>query len=238
MAFLTAIFAIFIERILRKKEHWFNYRSLAEGIKAESWRFCMKTEPYDRQKDETFIETMRTLISEKIDSPISKLRKAKDQSSWVTPEMLKKRGESPKERGCEYLKYRLGDQKLWYEKKAWHTNRISLIFTFFVLAMLFLGVAISFIQFYQPWENLGIPGFIAALVGALSGWTQTKRYEWLALTYARSHEELEFLYQKYQQIFGVEGTIEEGDGEKELQSMVRETEAVISTEHRVWFHRK
>jgi len=233
-ALMVAALIIIIERVYGPKKNWFNYRALAESVKAESWRFRMAVSPYDSAGQE--LEVAKS----KLKSTIQKTTKSLTENiiiidkdggkPEITDDMINFRALGWKEQVEKYRKYRIMDQYNWYKGK---TQKCLLNFQLFLgvlLVSLITGFTFGILQ-YCGEIDISPVGFFSALAASCAGWMQLRRFEMLSFTYSRAANELSSLADIARDLADTDEDM------KRLTNLVEDTEDVISKEHMVWVQR-
>ena len=95
-----------------------------ESVKVESWKFMMRTPPYDlndNESDTKFVTRLLEVIS--IERPLPTDFLAENPTTGeITKEMRSIRQGNTEQRKSFYLANRLKDQKKWYSEKAKFNN--------------------------------------------------------------------------------------------------------------------
>ena len=232
---ILLVTAVFLSAILQMRKYdlvSFSGRAVGESIKTESWKFMMKTEPYngaisDSVAEERFITRLGEILRRQ-PSICSELAPFLQDDKQITEFMRHIRGLTFQNRQTEYIKSRLEDQRLWYAEKAgWNKNQES---KWFIITWMLQLAAIAFAIVVIGLGDYAInPVSILTTVGAcVFSWTHARSYRELSQSYGLTAQELSLLESRARLI----------STEEELVEMVEDVERTISREHTVWLVRR
>ena len=224
---LLFVGALLVEGLLwreRPDQAWYDARAVAESAKTLAWKFAVRGEPFlDEGLSEP--EMVRKVI-DRLDDIRGQFRgldlaavDAKSVSSW----MQEQRRATWEERRAVYLSERLLDQKRWYAKKAHYNRRRSSQWRTALVVVEFLGVVASLATALSQYAPLFGPA-LAALVGAVVAWMETKQHDSNARAYAAAVADLA----------QAENRLEVAQTEQEWATEVLNAEEAISREHTLW----
>lgn len=214
----------------RPEQGWYKSRALAESIKTLSWRYSMRAEPFDdeRQADATkdFRDTLAALLrsNRHIGEQLAGLDAAGPQ---ITETMSTMRDSSLRNRKAYYLASRVADQRDWYARKAKANKDAARNWQWVGAACYASGVAmvllhVKFVDITFPVEP------VIVLASAVLGWMQIKKFNELASAYALTAHEIGL----------AQVVIEAAKTERDFSKAVNEVELVFSREHTQWIARQ
>lgn len=230
--FLIGLFLLII--ILTKKydSKWFSSRAVAESIKTATWRFMMRSEPYDNSKTTLQVKAeFRNLLRELLTNNTSIAELIGGEVSvqeQITEKMLQVRDLDLNERINYYVSNRIDEQRKWYAKKYLQNKKSNLLW--FLLVILFNAVAgvLAIIKISDPnIQQLPIDIFAVIAISSLT-WIQLKRFQDLTSSYALAAHE----------IGTIRGIFEEVITEEEFSNFVIDSENAFSREHTQWIAKR
>lgn len=220
--------------IKKADQTWFSSRAIAESVKKESWRFMMKTEPYedtisDSVAEERFLDRMKEIISRQPRALQSELGSKLDERAMITEYMRQVRKRSFEDRRACYTKERIHNQKLWYTTKAkWNQTQQS---RWFLISWILQIAAAVFALALIGFRDLFIVNPVGTLATAGAGvmtWINARNYRELSQSYGLVAQELALLEARK-----VYATTEE-----KFAEIVEDVEGTISREHTIWLARR
>ncbi|CDZ31022.1 DUF4231 domain-containing protein [Neorhizobium galegae] len=219
-------------RSTRKPERtWYQARALSESVKTLSWRFAMRAEPFDDTKSSDARRDFRRLLgtvlkaNQSISDALSGLKADGEQLPSAMQDMREKKLE---ERRAYYLRYRIADQRAWYQKKAQSNGAAAK--RWLVISCLAYGIGLFFIltRVIDPsaagWPTEPLVVFASAAIG----WTQIKKFNELAAAYTLTAQEIGL----------TQSLIEDAKTAGEFSAAVNEAELAFSREHTQWAARQ
>lgn len=217
----------------KKFDHlWFRSRAVAESVKTESWRFMIKVKPYDSsiadsEAEASFLNRLKEILHRQ-PSICGELASCSEGDVPITSQMRLIRNENLESRRAFYIKNRISDQRLWYEKKTKWNKRQE--YKWFIIAwMLQLGAAVFAILIVVLSEILINPvGIITTAGASVLSWMHARRYQELAQSYGLIEQELSLQKEKAKTVAS----------EEMLSEIVEDTERTISREHTIWLARR
>ena len=219
-----------ISRLRKYDESWFYCRSVAESTKTASWRFMMKSSPFE--EDSTAEETFASKVSEirrGRTSILSILAQYQNPDAPLITDFMKDiRQKSTDDRKIKYLNSRLLDQKNWYWQKSYSNSTIESRLFYITIVLQFLAIIIAIIQCTLSTWPVNLIPVLMTFATALIAWNQMKRHNELAQSYALIAQELEEL----------ETEVDSLTEESEFRKFVNDVEYAISREHTMWCIRR
>lgn len=210
---------------------WYSARAVAESIKTVSWRYAMRTEPYnidDHDAKALFLKTLKQIVN--MNHDFAKHMGAKFSAQSQVPDSLSKvRGDQLLVRRDLYHTHRVTEQLNWYIRKSNYNRNMSFIFlVILVVASILLSVFL-FLDLRPEFKALVFPvEILLSILSIVFTWIQTKKYRELENSYALTSHEIGFI-----------ATIaDEIDTEGKLSEYVMSSENAFSREHTQWIARK
>ncbi|MCS0501413.1 DUF4231 domain-containing protein [Ancylobacter mangrovi] len=214
----------------RPEQSWYKARALAESIKTLSWRYAMRAQPFDddRQADanKDFRDTLAALLksNRQIGEHLARLDASGPQ---ITDNMSDMRNSTLPIRKSYYLTYRINDQKTWYALKAIANRSAARNWQYvggslYIISTIMVILRIRFTDVIFPIE----PAIVGA--SAVLGWMQIKKFNELASAYALTAHEIGL----------AETIVTDAHTEISFSKAVNEVELVFSREHTQWVARQ
>ena len=228
---LLALGALFLFRILTKSDQsWYSFRALAESVKTSTWRFSMRSHPFE---DAISIEIPRALFQDFLQDILAVNRHMAGNLSpvdadQVTKSMIELRNLKIRNRLAYYLKHRIDNQKEWYTRKSKFNKRA--LRRWVILTCIIYVIAFLSVNGYLPdsYASASLFDPLIVLITSLIGWLQIKRHGELMATYNLTAHEI-----------GIVGAkAEDVKTEDDLSVFVNEAELAFSREHTQWVARR
>ncbi|HCM1973825.1 TPA: DUF4231 domain-containing protein [Salmonella enterica subsp. salamae serovar 52:z:z39] len=216
---------------IKHEQKWYKYRALAESIKTISWRYCMKTPPFNSEEKESvdkFIATVGELVNDNnyISDEIDEKYAKKDK---ITIDMHMLRTLSYDERKQYYYDNRIVEQREWYLRKATYNKKISRRWTYLIGSIYGISVIIVMLN---AMNIEGIPDFpvdpVTTLAASIIGWAQIKKYNELAVSYFLTAHEIGDIKEQFNYV----------TSEVDFLEFVNDAEKAFSREHTQWLARR
>lgn len=225
---LTPIISLFLAW-KRYDKLWYAGRSLAESIKTISWRYMMRSQPYqdDNNSRASFVSDLRKLFddSKHFCQHLSETTANEEQ---MPAQMEKIRRLDFNNRKQVYRKNRIDEQRNWYAKKSAYNNRMSTRWFWAMLGFQVLAIVCAAIRIAQPnWVYLPTE-VLAAAAAAVIGWVQAKRFQELGTSYTLAALEIGM----------VRMALEDVKNEEQFSEFVGDAENAFSREHTQWLARR
>lgn len=212
--------------IFQPDKSWYIGRAVAESIKTLSWRYMMKSQPFDlADADDNFMKRCSEILSAAIKNegfvhkPLCKHR------DIITNGMVEIRSFPFDERKAVYLEDRIKDQISWYENKS-KFNRVRAIASLLVIGGCQL-VALIFLIFFGK-SDFDLTSVMIVIATSAIGIMEMNKYRELERSYSFTAFELNNIRNRF-------GLITTGE---DLDIFVEEAEQAISREHTMWLARK
>jgi prepilin signal peptidase PulO-like enzyme (type II secretory pathway) len=228
LLFISLGFSIYLASAKPQKS-WYGARALAESVKTISWRYMMRTEPFDGADPvarANLITTLRRTIAD--NREVSAHASSLEGVDQVTPAMEAWRSRTLAERQALYVDQRINHQLGWYSRKAL-ASRASARRWF---AMLIFANCLAILA---ALGNTAYPEFtywptdvFAAAAAAVLGWLQGKKYEDLAAAYTLTAHEIGLVRAELATVVD----------EAAFSKFVADAESAFSREHTQWQARR
>ena len=233
-AFLLIVLTVLLLYRAKSKpeQDWYKGRALAESIKTSTWRYCMRSAPFEDVPDArirraefrnhlTEILAANRHIGERMPPDSA----AEDQ---ITESMETTRALSLGERKEFYLKNRIKEQRTWYSVKAGENKSAIRNWISACTGVYGLAIALVILRIVYPkWKFWPIDPLMV-VASSMIGWMQIKKFNELSSAYTLTAHEIGILQSR----------IDEVDSEKEFSDFVNEAELAFSREHTQWVARQ
>lgn len=223
--------ALFVWRYANKPEKdWYQFRALAESVKTSSWRFCMRSSPFDDEFDASAISDFQTHLKKILaTNQFAGTRLPPDfaAENQVTSSMLACRLLSLSRRMAIYETERIQEQRNWYAVKGGTNKRVVRRWVFFCITIYSLAIISSLTRAANP-ELTWLPTEVfIAIASSVVGWIQIKKFNELAASYNLTAHEIGILHGSFRGI----------TAESDFSAFVNEAEQAFSREHTQWVAR-
>jgi hypothetical protein len=225
-AFIAALASSLLIATRRWERLWYATRALAESAKSLSWKFVAGVDPFPATLPAAdvarhFARALHDLVHNSRHLPAS-LAPSLDEP-LPRPMLDARSAPIPLLRDL-YLAQRIDNQHSWYAGNAIKNRRHRRIW--FLLVILFHLAAILaalwlIVDPLSPWH---LAALFSTIASAILAWGQVKRFEELALAYARTAHELSRLSAHAATI----------TTQPELSALVTTTESTLSHEYTTW----
>jgi hypothetical protein len=225
LVLLGAMAANFANWYRGDDKNWFDGRAVAESVKTASWRYMMRTEPFedDASCNHQFARRLTAILDERKDLR-QELGALSVDPHQITDRMRAVRRLSLRKRRDFYVRARLDDQIAWYREQARLNGRLADRWFWASFGAELVGLVIVLSMFIRWSAVLDLVGVAAALAVAFTAWTQLGRHAELNKTYGVAWQELLWI----KDLAGAVNT------QLELQDLVRAGEEAVSREHTMW----
>jgi hypothetical protein len=226
--------ALLIYMSVKKPEKdWYGCRALAESIKTSTWRYMMRSEPFEdvpqvssvKQKFAAFLKEILDANGHVRDS-ISRRPTPGDQ---ITPKMNEIRALPLEERREFYRTKRIVEQRNWYVGKVNTNRRHFRGWIAFCILIQGSAIVLALIRSHYPegWSVWPAEPLLVAASAAI-GWIQIKKFNELASAYSLTAHEIGIIQTR----------ISDVTTESEFSEFVNESERAFSREHTQWVARQ
>lgn len=214
--------------VLHRDSDWVSGRAAAEAVKAMTWRYMMRAQPFDGADDAhaQFIAELRTILNAHSELHLA-LHQIPEDGHQVSKGMKRVRALCLDERKAYYVRERLNEQIRWYLDKARHAHRAATLLFWIDLIARAAALAFAILIIVPPHPGAGVAGLLIAIAAAATAWSQLGRYDEIGKSYSLTAQHL--LMDK--------STIEELD-EQEFGRRVVDVEETISGEHSSWLAKR
>jgi len=220
---LGSVTAKYTNRYRHFDRSWSNGRTVAETLKAETWRYMMRLAPYDTgAADATFaqrlgeIRAQMPIIGRAFPWPAPDV-------GQVTGGMRAVRDEPLARRQARYLRERVADQIAWYASRAARHRRAAIVWFWSSLVLQCGAIVASLVRAFTP-TFPSVWGLILVMGGAAAAWDQLGRNDEVSKAYGNAARELAQL----------RGPIQDAADEAAFGALVRDAEEVIAREQTRW----
>lgn len=220
-----------VRTVMKPEQSWYQARALAESVKTATWKFAMRSKPFDFNDELQDRAAFRNFLGDLLQAN-QHIGNQFDGSSahldQVTSEMISIRSLPRDERLSLYLKQRVDNQRRWYAVKAgrnrrWAKVSVGLLFAIYGAAFVVLLARVS-----HPSWSYAHPDPIILLATALIGWMQIKKYNELSASYSLTAIEIGILRSRVPEITTNE----------QLSDFIDDAEEAFSREHTQWLARR
>lgn len=215
----------------RPDRSWWGGRAVAESVKTLAWRYaCCGTPLQDQLKesaaDAVFLQRVTGLLAD-----IGDLRLTDSPSRaavQITPAMRALRRAPLHDRVDHYLNQRLGEQQLWYARRARRSAYRGRQFAVAALTLEALGLTLGAAKSFTAVEY-DLLGPLAAAAAGLVAWTEMRQHSMTAQAYSLAQQELATARSYAEEARRTEDA---------WAAYVRDTEEIMSREHTLWRARR
>jgi hypothetical protein len=229
--FLITLGILVALKIYRPDDVWYNGRAVAESVKTRSWRWCMRSEPYQDCDNieivsKQFINDLKSILNQ--NRSLSEVLVADaGVNEPISKSMNTIRSLSMDERLKIYKIQRIDDQANWYALKSQFNKRKAKQWFAFSVLLHIIAIGMLLYKIKVPQAVLPIE-VIATAIGAVLTWLQAKKHNELNSSYSLTAHE----------IILIKGEALSINSEKELSDFVLDSENAFSREHTQWTARK
>lgn len=229
---LSSLGILICRSLMKPEQDWYRGRALAESIKTSSWRFVMRSSPFE---DAASIMIPRGEFRDHLLGILKANRFIGDKmppdsaAKQQIPESMEEvRARDLKQRKAFYLEHRIKEQRNWYSTKAGANKRASRHWMLAGIAAYAVAIVLALVRVEYPnWELWPIEPVIV-LASSFVGWTQIKKFNELASSYTLTAHEIGI----------IQNRIGEIDEEEDFSEFVNEAEQAFSREHTQWVARQ
>ncbi|RZK47928.1 MAG: DUF4231 domain-containing protein [Pedobacter sp.] len=228
--FLCTLSIMIWLRVSKPDDIWYNGRAVAESVKTRTWRWMMKSDPYESDDDnivrKQFINDLKTILTQN-ESLIGKIGLQASIEEPISDVMIQVRNLSRDERFEVYRKKRITNQAVWYTKKAkLNKNRGSLWF-WITVALHAFAIILLLCNIQHPILKMPIE-VIAVGASSVLTWLQAKKHNELSSSYSLTAHE----------IILIRAEIVSIENDADFSDFIINCENAFSREHTQWFARK
>lgn len=229
---LAALGVLICRSWMKPEQDWYRGRALAESIKTSSWRYVMRSSPFEDAQSVViprgeFRDHLLAILKANrfIGDKMPPDSAAKQQ---IPASMEDVRGRDLEERKAFYTEHRIKEQRTWYTTKAGANKRASRHWMIAGIVAYASAIILALTRIEYPnWELWPIEPVIV-LASSFIGWTQIKKFNELASSYTLTAHEIGIIQNRIGEIS------EEGD----FADFVNDAEQAFSREHTQWVARQ
>lgn len=218
-------------KLQKPEDTWYNGRAVAESVKTRTWRWIMKSEPYDEdvpdeQAQKEFLNDLKAILDQ--NRSLSHVLEWTPDLGEAISEKMKSIRDLPWSQRLEtYLRDRVVNQSVWYSKKSLWNKRVAK--RWFIVSVVLHSTAVLLLLYRIKDPDSSLPiGVIATAAGAVLTWVQAKKHNELNSSYALAAHEIVL----------IKGESVSVKSEQQLSEFVINSEAAFSREHTQWTSRK
>jgi len=226
LSFLAGIGITFYIKNSKFEDQWYMGRALAESIKSLTWKYMMRSIPFNSDLpvdavNKKYNKIMSAILSEN-ESFLKDSYEKKDLKN-ITAKMQNIRQLSFQESKNIYINDRIKNQQKWYKEKA--NDNKACASRLFYLIILFQVIAFiySIYLIYDPPFFNAVP-LATTLAAVFLSWMQVKQHQELSQSYAVAANEIGLILAQSTHI----------DTEEKLKQYVSDSENAFSREHILW----
>jgi len=229
-AFISSLFLSVFIAVRRDDRNWYSARAVAESVKTRSWRYMMRTEPYQNGSGEArncFLADLKEILEENI-NVTKRLDNESAVRDLISGPMEEIRALAMQDRLTFYIKHRVEEQRDWYQRKAKANRRDEIRWFIFIVGLNSLAIICVLLRIaFTNWSSLP-SGVFAVAAASLVCWLQAKRFSELTTSYVLTTHEITIIKAGVPTIYR----------EEELSHFVSDTENAFSREHTQWAARR
>jgi hypothetical protein len=212
--------------IFQPDKSWYIGRAVAESIKTLSWRYMMKSQPFDLgDSEENFKKRCSEILSAAMQNKGFSHKPLCKHREIITQAMERIRNLPFDERKQLYLEDRIQEQISWYQKKSRLNEKKG------VASLLTIGgcqlVALIFLIFFGK-SDFDLTSIMVVIATSAISVMEMNKYRELERSYSFTAFELNNIRNRF-------GLI---NSDRDLDNFVEEAEQAISREHTMWLARK
>lgn len=228
LVLFVAVLLLQVSKIGREAEsRWYDARAAAESIKSAAWQFAVGGEAFRmgmRDPDTRFVEILKEILQS---VPHLNVGAATSATAGVTSSMRELRDSPQETRAAVYRRLRIDNQVDWYSRKSLWNKRRARFYTYAVIALEGVAIIMGAIRIGQG-ADIDFIGVFAAFAAGIIGWIQTKKYAFLAESYAVTSHEVNL----------VSSSVSAPVAETSWAQSIHDAEAAFSREHTMWQARR
>lgn len=227
---VVGLLILWVMRARQDDKIWFDGRAIAESVKTATWRFMMRVQPFheDSNAETIFLADLKEIREARPHLGKQLATAMNAAGSVITDFMKEKRFSSLGERRGFYASDRIREQKTWYANKA-RSSVESGAKWFWAIAILQVAIVIlAIVQAVSGVLGINPIPIVTTCAAAIAAWSQMKRHDELAQSYALAAQELE----------EIETIASNQASEDAFSQLVEQAENSISREHTMWCARR
>jgi hypothetical protein len=229
------LFAAFAARVVREaatyESKWFGCRAIAESTRSLSWRYMMRSSPFERPdsaaNDERFALELSG-VSERLPHALEAVPILRLGASEITETMREVRALDVSRRAHLYHRERVLQQQTWYERGAARYKSARAVWTWLSLLSDVGAAALAILAVRSNSTSWGAAIVLAAVAASAIAWSQAHRHSQTSQSYRLVAQALAFMAARQASVVD----------ERTSDTYVSEVEGLISREHNVWLARQ
>lgn len=230
---IILVFGLLILWAMRARQDdkiWFDGRAIAESVKTVTWRFMMRVKPFheDGTAEDLFVSELKEIREARPHMGKHLVATMDANGLAITDFMREKRSDSIENRRSFYISDRIRDQKTWYSRKAKMNVQNSANLFWVIAGLQIVIVILAIIQVASGGLGVNIVPVVTTCVAVFVAWSQMKRHDELAQSYALATQEL----------VEMETIASNQTSEDAFSELVEQAENSISREHTMWCARR
>ena len=227
LLFLITLGILVYLKVKEPDDIWYNGRAVAESVKTRTWRWIMKSEPYD--KEVTTEQAQRELLSD-LKAILKQNRSLSGALEWtpglgeaISSKMVDIRALRWQDRLTIYKRDRIDNQSTWYSKKSKFNKRRAN--QWLVASVILHSVAVIMLLYRIKEPATALPVVVVALAASAAlTWVQAKKHNELNSSYSLAAHEIVL----------IKGESVSVQNESHLSEFVTNSESAFSREHTQW----
>lgn len=227
LAFVAVVIIQLVGVVTKAESRWYDARAVAESIKSAAWQFAVGGEAFRIASPDAEAQFKDRLKGMLANVPKLDLPPAAVSDSVITTWMRWMRSLPLADRTRIYDRLRVEDQVSWYARKSKWNSRRRKLFSILTISVEAIAVVGGLLRLMFGFD-LDLVGIFAAMAAGLIAWSQAKKYEFLAESYAVTSHEVRM----------VADTLSGLSSEGEWSQAVHDAEAAFSREHTMWQARR
>ena len=229
--FLVTLGILIALRVRRFDDTWYNGRAVAESVKTRSWRWVMRSEPYENTDNielvsKQFINDLKAILNQNRSLSAS-LQSDSGINDPISRTMTDIRKLSVVERMSLYKVQRIDNQANWYALKSQFNKRRARQWFWVSVALHALAIGFLLFRIKEPSQSLPVE-VVATAAGAVLTWLQARKHNELNSSYALAAHEIVL----------IKGEALSVQNESDISEFVINSENAFSREHTQWAARK
>jgi hypothetical protein len=226
LALLFFVGSLLFESALWKQHperDWYDGRAVAESAKTLAWKFAVGGDPFPTDVLTTTAMNALVRLLDSLHTSYPTVSLTPEAGTNVTPWMTATRGKLLTERREIYIADRVKDQQDWYKRRYDENNIKARAWKAFLIILEALGVLAALVESLTD-TGLRYTPVLAAGIGAVVAWLETKQHDQVARAYSAAVSDLASALVKLQ------SAATETDWAREMN----DAEEAISREHTLW----
>ncbi len=225
--FLITTSILLYLKVNKPEEVWYSARAVAESVKSRTWRWIMKSKPYDEEVTEeqaqrVLLSDLKTILQQNR-SLLGALEWTPEVGEAIPPKMIAIRELPWREKLTIYKRDRIDNQSTWYSKKSKLNKRRASQWLFASIVLHFAAVLMLLYRIKEPETTFPVV-VVAVAASAILTWVQAKKYNELNTSYSLAAHEIVL----------IKGECVSVQSESQFSEFVVDCESAFSREHTQW----